>query len=166
MDEPVQSIEAAAPPPRRRWPSRLGIVGFVCAFLALLAAMLQPTVREGLRPPPKPADQAIAEVGGRLKDRVIAKLKREKYVAAAPQPVPESDRERWLRLYPAGIALLSAGAIGIGAVGLVRKRDARLNAATLAIALLAVAFERVVVAIGVTIGVLVLLWLLSALGGA
>lgn len=169
MEESTRTVDvpSEAARPARRPLSRLGIAGFALALLALLAAVLQPTVRDALRPSPKPVDQAIVEVGGRLKDRLVAKFRRDKDVPPTPTAASGPDAaSRVVRLYPVGVATLSVAAIGIGAAGLIRRGDARMNGLTIAIALLALAFEQIMVAIGVTLGVVLLIWLLGALGSA
>lgn len=149
----------AIQPPRRRI-TPIGIAGLVIALLSLAAAALSPWVVAALAPEKKPLDQVAVEVAGRIKDRLVAKAKRQEYVA----PVEPSQTD-WARRYTASVIGAGVLAICIGIVGLVAHHDGRMNSATIAVGASAVLFQYALMFAAALLLILLIGLILSAVGG-
>ena len=130
----MEPTVAAQPPPPKI--TRIGIAGLVIALLALAAAVLSPYVIDALEPEKKPIDQVAVEIAERIKDRLAAKAKGQAY--AAPE---EPKAVNWSKWYTASVIAAGVLALAIGVVGLVARHDARLNAATISVAVSAILFQ-------------------------
>ncbi|MDB6066458.1 MAG: hypothetical protein JWR26_2666 [Pedosphaera sp.] len=128
-----------------------GLVGIVVAFLGLAGAIFAPLAFEVQRPPPKHLSDVLADTVVKIKDRLAKKE------APAPSP-PQTD---W-RV----VAIITASALGFigaafGTASWVRRGDLRISGAAIAIGVTAIAFQYVLAAIGITIGLVIIAWIFS-----
>ncbi|WP_316231180.1 hypothetical protein [Bradyrhizobium sp. SZCCHNR1051] len=98
---------------------RLGIIGCVIGLVALVAAVLPHWVLPVIDPPP-PIDKVIVDVGHRVKERLMARIKGVDYQA----PVRETS---WTDLLhqqlPVAAVSLGLLAIILGVVGQLRREE-------------------------------------------
>jgi len=130
-----------------------GLVGLVVAFLGLAGAIFAPLALEVRRPPPKELSDVLADTAAKIKARVT------KSEAPAPPPCQTDWRV---------VAIMTASALGfigaaLGTASWIRREDFRVGGAAVAVGVTAIAFHYVVVAIGVTIGLIIIGWILSHL---
>lgn len=136
------------------------IIGLSLAFVALVAAVMSPWIMEALAPPRKPVDEVVADVAGRLKDRMIAKVKGQEFV---PPPVeePAFDISKW---YPPGTIGIGAIAMCLGVVGFTRHESLRISSSAVMVGLAAILFQYFLLLAAVLIFLLLVMLALSALG--
>jgi hypothetical protein len=128
-----------------------GLVGIIVAFIGLAGTIFVPLAFEVQRPPPKHLSDVLADTAGKIKDRLA---KRE----APALPPPQTD---W-RV----VAIITASALGFigaafGTASWIRREDLRISGAAIAIGVTAIAFQYVLAAIGITIGLVIIAWLFS-----
>jgi|KBSSwiStaDraftv2_1062776.scaffolds.fasta_scaffold264952_1 hypothetical protein len=145
----LTATESGTPAPRKA--RTFGLVGIVVAFLGLAGAIFAPLAFEVQRPPPKQLSDVLADAAVKIKDRVT---KRE----TLPPPPPETD---W-----SVVAIITASALGfigaaLGTASWVRREDLRISGAAVAVGVTAIAFHYILAAIGVTIGLVIIAWILS-----
>lgn len=109
--------------------TRLGLVGLVIALIGFMAAVIGPYAGDALRPPPRPVDEVVAGTAGKLKDRLVAKLKGKPYVPPVVAPPPRD----WSKVYDVCVSALGAVTVGIGVIGWVRYDNRRLALVTIAL---------------------------------
>jgi len=145
--------------PRCGW---LGWPGLAAALLAFALAACGPWLAGLLDPPPVPIEDRAAEIAGRIRDRVVAKLRGQE---PAP-PTPRAEPFRWSRTLP-GIAIaLGVIACSLGVLGLVRREDARLAGSAVAGGAGAVVFQWAILIAGVLLFLLLVGLVLSVFQGA
>jgi len=135
-------MTSSAAPPRQ-----LGIIGSIFGLLALMAAVLPHWVVPVMFPP-KPVDQVIVDVGHRLKDRLIARVKGVEYHA------PARERSLGDRLMDGfSIAATSLGMIAIilAVFSLFFREERLLAGVSATLGVFAIALEISFVVIGVLI---------------
>ena len=147
--QPLTAINPDATPKARA--RAFGLVGLIVAFVGLAGAIFAPLAFEVQRPPPKQLSDVLADTAAKIKDRVT---KRE---APAPPP-PQTD---W-RV----VAIITASALGFigaafGTASWIRREDLRISGAAIAVGVTAIAFQYVLAAIGITIGLVIIAWLFS-----
>jgi hypothetical protein len=126
---------------------RFGAIGSIVGLLALIAAVLPHWVIPMIYPPP-PIDQIIVDTGHRLKDRLIARAKGVEYQAPAHKV---SDADRWNDALAVGAVSLGLLAIVFAVCALVFREERLLAGVAAVLGAGAIAFELVVVAIGILI---------------
>jgi len=135
-------------------PRRLGVIGSIIGLVALVAAILPRWVLPVIYPPP-PVDQVVVDVGHRIKDRVVARIKGVDY-----QPPPrEIAWPDWLD-HGLSIAAVSLGLLAIifGVVAQLfrEQRQVALMATTLGGFAIAVEFSFVLMGLLVLMAILYL----------
>lgn len=123
---------------------RFGIIGSIIGLLALVAAVLPQWVLPMVLPPP-PIDQVIVDTGHRLKDRLIARIKRIEY--HAPQREP-TVAERWREGLAFGAVSLGLLAIIFATFALIFREEPLLAGISTALGVGAIAFELAMLAMG------------------
>ncbi len=144
---------------RRGW---VGWPGLVTALVALALAACGPWLAGLLDPPPVPVEERAAEVAGRIKDRVVAKLRGQKLAPAAPRAEPF----RWSRALPGIAVALGVAGLSLGVLGLVRREDARLAGSAVAVGAAAVVVQWAVLIAGAVLFLLLVALVMSAFQGA
>jgi hypothetical protein len=125
------------------------LIGVIVAFLGLAGTIFAPLAFEIHRPPPKQLSDVLADAAVKIKDRVMK--------SKAPAP-----RETDWRV----VAIITASAFGfigaaLGTAAWIRREDLRISGAAVAVGVTAIAFHYILAAIGVTIGLLVIAWLMA-----
>ncbi|CCD90537.1 conserved membrane hypothetical protein [Bradyrhizobium sp. ORS 375] len=103
---------------------RLGAIGCVVGLLALVAAILPHWVLPVIDPPP-PIDKVIVDVGHRIKDRLVARIK------GVDDQAPVRERSWTARLrqqLPLAAVSLGLLAIILGVIGQLRREERHIAA--------------------------------------
>ncbi|MDB6124631.1 MAG: hypothetical protein JWQ71_3624 [Pedosphaera sp.] len=145
----ITATESGTTAPRKA--HTFGLIGIVVAFLGLAGAIFSPLALEVQRPPPKQLSDVLADTAVKIKDRFT---KRE----ALPPPPRETD---W-RV----VAIITASSLGfigaaLGTASWIRREDLRISGAAVAVGVTAIAFHYILAAIGITIGLVIVAWILS-----
>ncbi|MEX2215632.1 MAG: hypothetical protein WD768_16085 [Phycisphaeraceae bacterium] len=147
---------------KKRRITPVGIAGLIVALIALVGAVMSPWIIEHLEPEPRPVDEVVADAAVKIKERISANLKGEKYIA------PSSATEKglnWSKVYPATVVGVAALAICIGVFGFVRANDRRLNVTTVGVGAAAIVFQYVILISAAILFILFVVAILSVLGG-
>ncbi|GLH82413.1 hypothetical protein SSBR45G_73220 [Bradyrhizobium sp. SSBR45G] len=135
---------------------RLGIIGCLIGLVALVAAVLPHWVLPVIDPPP-PIDQVIVDVGHRVKERLVARIKGVEYHA----PVRETSwADRLHQQLPAAAVLLGLLAIILGVVGQLRREERHIAAMATTLGGCAIAVQLSFVLMGVLV-VMAILYLIG-----
>nr|WP_041757154.1 hypothetical protein [Bradyrhizobium sp. ORS 278] len=135
---------------------RLGVIGCVIGLFALMAAVLPHWVLPAIDPPP-PIDKVIVDVGHRVKERLVARIRGVEYQA----PVRErSWTDRLHQQLPIAAVSLGLLAIILGVVGQLRREERQVAAMATTLGGCAIAVQLSFMLMGVLI-VLALLYLLG-----
>jgi hypothetical protein len=131
---------------------RLGITGSIVGLLALVAAVLPQWVLPAVFPP-KPLDQVIVETGQRVKDRLIARVKR----LDRPR---ESSQERtasaaWSQALSIAAVSLGLLAIALAVFSAIRQEERASAGIAAALGIGAIAFEVLWIAIAAVIVIMI-----------
>jgi hypothetical protein len=135
----------------------VGIMAFACAVLALVGAVFGPDIVERISPTP-PAEEKIAGAAVRVRDAVVAKLK-DRNAKIARQDSTVSLR---YRVFQASLGFAVAGVIGAG-VSYSRREDRRVAVSAGAIALIGLAWQAMMIALGVLVLLVIIAVVLSKL---
>jgi hypothetical protein len=131
---------------------RLGITGSIFGLLALVCADLPQWVLPAIFPP-KPLEQVIVETGQRVKDRLIARVKRLEVQPRETSEQRTSGRE-WSQAF--SIAAVSLGLLAIAlAVSVIRREQRATAGIAAALGTGAIAFQLFWIAIGVLIVIMI-----------
>ncbi|CCD86403.1 conserved membrane protein of unknown function [Bradyrhizobium sp. ORS 285] len=131
---------------------RLGSIGSVVGLLALVAAILPHWVLPAIDPPP-PIDKVLVDVGHRVKDRLVARIKGVDYQA----PVRErSWTDRLHQQLPLAAVSLGLLAIILGVVGQLRREERHIAAMATTLGGCAIAVQLSFVLMGVLIVVAII----------
>ena len=142
---------------RRGW---LSWPGLAAALLALAVAAGGPWLSELLEPPKPPIDEVAANLAGRIKDRIAAKLRGRTY--EAPPPKALFRWSRWLPGLAVGLGVLGCG---LGVVGFIRREDVRLSGSAVALGIGAVVFQYALLLAGAILFLLLIALIASAFSG-
>jgi hypothetical protein len=126
---------------------RLGTIGSVVGLLALAAAVLPHWVLPAIDPPP-PIDKVIVDVGHRVKDRLLARIKGVDDHAPVHAP---SWTDRLHQQLPAAAVSLGLLAIILGVVGQLRREERHIAAMATTLGGCAIAVQLSFVLMGVLI---------------
>lgn len=150
--------EVASKPQSAFWSS----AGLVIAFLALTLAVLSPWITDALTPERerKPIDEVAVEVATKIKDRLVAKAKGEEFVAE-PAVDTSIDIGKW---YPPSVIGIGLFAACLGVVGFTRHESNRVSASAVAVGLAAIVFQYFLLLAAAIILILLIGFILSALG--
>ncbi len=143
--------------PRR---SVVSVVGLNFAIFGLIAAILSPWILDAIAPERKPMDQVAVEFATKVKDRLIAKAKKQEYVPPV-QPDEGFDIAKW---YPAGTITLGLCGICLGVGGFCRQENVRISASSVAVGLAAIIFQYFLLLAATILFFLLIGIILSALG--
>ena len=146
--------------PESRRSARFGMFGLVVALVAFVAAVLSPWIIDALEPEAEPIDKVAVDAAVRIKDRLAAKIKGEKFV----EPPRKEEPFNWGKWLPAGTIFMGAVAICFGVVGFVRREDIRINGSAVTIGLAAIVFQYFLLIAAALILILLVAIILSALG--
>ncbi|WP_257167477.1 hypothetical protein [Bradyrhizobium sp. SRS-191] len=135
---------------------RLGAIGCVIGLLALVAAVLPHWVLPVIDPPP-PIDKVIVDVGHRVKDRLVARLKGVDYQAPVREP---SWTDRLHQQLPMAAVSLGLLAIILGVIGQLRREERHVAAMATTLGGCAIAVQLSFVLMGVLV-VMALLYFLG-----
>lgn len=140
--------------------SLFGCIGLVFALLGLVAAILSPWVVEAIEPERKPIDEVAVAFATKIKDRLIAKMKRQEYI-----PPAEADTglniAKW---YPAGTIALGLSGICFGVCGFCRREDIRVTGSSVAVGMAAIVFQYFLLLAAALILLILVGIILSAMG--
>ena len=146
--------------PKRSW---LGIVGLAVGFVGFGLSVFGPEVVQHVapQPPRKELSDTLAEAAVKFRQRM-----RDGGTASPAH----QDAVSWRR--PSFAAALRFAALGggfaavlLGCVGWLRGEDLRFDGSAVSIGLIALAWQQILIAIGVAVAVLLFGALISALGG-
>ncbi|WP_315722078.1 MULTISPECIES: hypothetical protein [unclassified Bradyrhizobium] len=126
---------------------RLGSIGSVVGLFALVAAVLPHWVLPVIDPPP-PIDKVVVDVGHRVKDRLVARIKGVDYQAPVHEP---SWTDRLQQQLPVAAVLLGLLAIILGVVGQLRREERHIAAMATTLGSCAIAVQLSFVLMGVLI---------------
>jgi hypothetical protein len=129
----------------------MGLVGLIVAFTGLAGAIFAPLAFEVQRPPPKQLSNVLADTAAKIKEKVTK--------SEAPAPPPRQTDWRV-------VAIITASALGfistaLGTASWIRREDLRIRGVAIAVGVTAIAFQYVLAAIGITIGLVIIAWLFS-----
>jgi hypothetical protein len=96
----------------------LGGIGMILGLLALGVAFLSPKIAGMIDPPPRPIEETVVDLAGRLAAAAKAKAKGEVYEAPAVAREPLPSRF----LYP-GVIIAGIAAAGLGIGAAIRSED-------------------------------------------
>jgi hypothetical protein len=135
----------------------VGIIAFICGGLALIGAVFGPEIAERISPTP-PVEEKIADTVVRVRDAVVAKLKDRNAKIAREESVPSLR----VRVIQASLGLAVLGMIGAG-VSYSRHEDRRVAISAGAIALVGLAWQTMMVALGALVLCIIVALVLSKL---
>ena len=135
-------------------------VGLVIALLGLIAAVLSPWILDAIEPERKPIDEVAVEFATKVKDRLIAKAKKQEYVPPV-QKDKGFDIAKW---YPAGTITLGLCGICLGVGGFCKHEDVRISGSSVAVGLAAIVFQYFLMLAAAILLFLLVGIILSALG--
>ena len=139
---------------------RLGMIGSIAGLLALIAAVLPHWVLPVVYPP-QPIDQVIVETGKKVKDRIVAHMKRAEYQAP---PHERSMGDRWgdgLSIAAVSLGLL---AITLAVASLFFREEKLFAGVSATLGIFAIAVEISIVAIGALIVIAIIYAVMDQIG--
>lgn len=135
----------------------IGIIAFVCGVLALVGAVFGPQAAEHISPTP-PIEEKIADSVVRVRDAVVAKVKDRNAKIAGE----ESKTSLRIRVFEVSLGLAVLGVIGAG-VSYSRREDRRVAVSAGAIALVGLAWQAMMIALGALVLCVIIALVLSKL---
>ena len=144
-------------------PPRLSVVagvGLTLAIFGLIAAVLSPWILDSIEPKRKPMDEVAVEFANKVKDRLIAKAKKQDYVSPV-ETVEGFDLAKW---YPAGTIALGLCGICLGVGGFCKHGDVRIAGSSVAVGLAAIVFQYFLLLAATILFILLIGIVLSAMG--
>ncbi|TWU47147.1 hypothetical protein Poly51_49450 [Rubripirellula tenax] len=144
--------------PSRR--SLVGGAGLAFALLGLVAAIMSPWIIDAIEPERKPIDEVAVEFATKIKDRLVAKAKRQEYVS----PVEANTGFNVAKWYPAGTIALGLCGICLGVGGFCRHEDLRITGSSVAVGLAAIVFQYFLLLAAAIIFLMLVGIILSAMG--
>jgi hypothetical protein len=134
-----------------------GIVAFACASLALVTAVFGPDIAERISPTP-PVEEKIADTVVRVRDAVVARLKDRNAKIAHEEKKPSAHQ----RVFQLSLGLAVLGVIS-ASVSYSRREDRRIAFSAGAIALVGLAWQAMMLAVGALIICVIVALVLSKL---
>lgn len=135
-------------------------VGLVLAMFGLIAAVLSPWILDTIEPQRKPIDEVAVEFATKVKDRLVAKARKQEYVP----PVQADEGFDFTKWYPAGTITLGLCGICLGVGGFCKHEDVRISGASVAVGLAAIVFQYFLLLAAAILFLLLVAIILSALG--
>ncbi|MCS7465757.1 hypothetical protein NZK35_03590 [Stieleria sp. ICT_E10.1] len=159
MTQPEHDNEdSSSVAPTRRSP--VAGVGLVLAICGLVAAVLSPWILDAIEPERKPMDEVAVEFATKVKDRLIAKAKKQEYVP----PVDADEGFDVAKWYPAGTIALGLCGICCGVGGFCKHEDLRIAGSSVAVGLSAIFFQYFLLLAATILFILLVGIVLSAMG--
>lgn len=110
-------------------------MGVVALLFAILPALVLPMIY-----PAPPIEERAAEAVVNIKDRVVAKLKKQEYQSPVK---PQNEKDRWYEVFRWAAAVFGSLAILLGTVGIVRKEPVRICISAIGLGTAAIVMEYV-----------------------
>ena len=134
--------------PRR---SRFGVTGLSIAFVGLALGVLSPWLTNLMQPPPKPAEEEIADFAAKVVKAVKEKLKKQQ-----PPPPPLRKQISWSMVVAASAT--GAGLVGVllGIISWIKREDHRISGTAVAIGAVAIAWQYIILAVAIVVFLVIL----------
>lgn len=139
---------------------RLGVIGSIAGCLALIAAILPHWVLPVVFPPP-PVDQVIVDTGQRVKDRIVARIKKVEYQAPQREKSVGARFSEGFSIAALSLALL---AITLAVFSLIFREEKLLAGVSVTLGFVAIAVEISFFVIGVLLLIAIIYAVMSFIG--